>query len=73
MGPTRHAAFARLTALAAWPAGHGIMPLHAADAWRAERYTAAFGDLTLDYSKIRIDDSARDAPIARCRALRGEA
>jgi hypothetical protein len=49
------------------------MPLHAADAWRAERYTAAFGDLTLDYSKIRIDDSARDAPIARCRALRGEA
>ncbi len=55
------AAFAHLAALAARPGGTRITPLFAADPARAERFAAHLDDLTLDFSKSSIDDSALDA------------
>jgi glucose-6-phosphate isomerase len=61
---TRSAAFARLSALAARPAGRLITPLFAADPARAARFSASLDDLTLDFSKNAIDDAALDALLA---------
>jgi len=68
MDPTRHAAFARLSALAARPNGRRITPLYEADPARAARFSATFDDLTLDYSKSSIDDAAREALFALAEA-----
>jgi glucose-6-phosphate isomerase len=68
MAPTRHAALACLSALAARPDGRRITPLYAADPQRAQRFTATLDDLTLDYSKSSIDDAARDALFALAEA-----
>ncbi len=62
--PDRKAGFAHLRQLAHRPDGDKITPLFAADPKRAERYTASFQDLTLDYSKTAIDDTALDALFA---------
>ncbi|HVY15958.1 MAG TPA: glucose-6-phosphate isomerase [Rhodopila sp.] len=62
--PDRKAGFARLRQLAQRPDGDKITPLFAADPKRAERYSASFQDLTLDYSKTSIDDTALDALFA---------
>lgn len=56
--PILHAAWARLTALAARPNAHAIRPLFAADPQRAARFSARFEDLTLDFSKSSIDAEA---------------
>jgi glucose-6-phosphate isomerase len=61
MDPTRHAALARLSALAARPNGRRITPLYEADPARAARFSAELDDLTLDYSQSSIDNAARDA------------
>jgi glucose-6-phosphate isomerase len=56
--PDRRAGFAHLRQLADRPQGRAITPLFAADPKRADRYTAQFGDLALDFSKSSIDDQA---------------
>jgi glucose-6-phosphate isomerase len=66
--PSRQAGFARLTELANRPDGTRITPLFAADPHRAERFTAHFDDLSLDYSKTAIDDIALDALFALAEA-----
>ena len=68
MKPTRHAAFARLAALAARPNGRRITHLYDADPHRAQRFTATLDDLTLDYSKSSIDEAAREALFALAEA-----
>jgi glucose-6-phosphate isomerase len=68
MNPTRHAAFAQLSALAARPNGRRITPLYDADPTRAARFSSTLDDLTLDYSKSSIDDAARDALFALAEA-----
>ena len=62
--PTRQAAFSHLRSLAERPAGRLITPLFAADPGRAARFTAHFGDLSLDFSKSSIDDAALAALFA---------
>jgi glucose-6-phosphate isomerase len=62
--PNRQAGFARLRQLAERPHGRLITPLFAADPRRAARFTAAFGDLALDFSKSSIDDTALDTLFA---------
>ena len=62
--PSRQAGFARLKDLAGRPDGRAITPLFAADPARAERFTAQFDDLSLDFSKSSIDDTALDALFA---------
>jgi glucose-6-phosphate isomerase len=64
MTPTRHAALAHISALAARPDGRNITHLYEADPTRAARFSASFDDLTLDYAKTSIDDIARDALFA---------
>ncbi|MGE0222041.1 MAG: glucose-6-phosphate isomerase [Acetobacteraceae bacterium] len=59
--PTRQAAFAKLSELAARPGGRRITTLFAADTDRARRFTVSLDDLTLDLSKQAIDDAALDA------------
>ncbi|MGE0416830.1 MAG: glucose-6-phosphate isomerase [Acetobacteraceae bacterium] len=59
--PHRTAAFARLRDLAARPDGRRITPLFAADPARAGRFSASLDDLTLDFSKNAIDDTAFQA------------
>src|SRR5271165_6157587 len=68
MTATRHAAFARLSALAARPNGRRITHLYEADPARAARFSATLDDLTLDYSKTAIDDAAREALFALAEA-----
>jgi glucose-6-phosphate isomerase len=65
---TRHAAFARLSQLAARPDGRRITPLFDADPGRARAFTASFDDLTLDYSKAAIDTEALEALFALASA-----
>jgi glucose-6-phosphate isomerase len=64
----RHAAFARLKALADRPDGRRITPLFAADPGRAARFTAQLDDLSLDLSKTAIDAAAFDALFALAEA-----
>ncbi|WP_204848197.1 glucose-6-phosphate isomerase [Rhodopila globiformis] len=64
----RHAAFARLKALADRPDGRRITPLFAADPGRAARFTAQLDDLSLDLSKTAIDEAALDALFALAEA-----
>ena len=64
----RMTAFDTLRALAERPGGRAITPLFASDPNRAARFTAAFGDLTLDFSKSSIDDTALDALFALAAA-----
>jgi glucose-6-phosphate isomerase len=64
----RHAAFARLSALAARPDGRQITPLFVADPNRAARYSLMMDDLTLDYSKSAIDDTVLNALFALAEA-----
>ncbi len=66
--PTRPAAFAHLSALAARPAGRVITKLFAADPARAARFSASLDDLTLDFSKNAIDDVALDGLLALAQA-----
>ena len=66
--PTRPAAFAHLSALAARPAGRVITKLFAADPARATRFSASLDDLTLDFSKNAIDDVALDGLLALAQA-----
>src|SRR5208282_2720631 len=68
MNPTRHAAFAHLSALAARPNGRRITHLYEADPARAARFSATLDDLTLDYAKSSIDDAAREALFALAEA-----
>jgi len=65
---TRTAAFAHLAALAVRPGGRAITPLFAADPARAERVSAGLGDLTLDFSKNAIDDTALEGLMALAQA-----
>ena len=65
---TRAAAFDRLRALAARPDGRRITPLFAADPGRAARYSASLDDLTLDFSRSAIDDTALEALFALAKA-----
>ncbi len=69
----RHAAFARLAALAARPDGRRITPLFAADPHRAQRLSFALDDLSLDVSRTAIDDAVREAlfELARAADLEG--
>jgi glucose-6-phosphate isomerase len=60
----RQAAFARLTALAARPEGRRITPLFQADPNRSACFSASLDDLSLDFSRTAIDDTARDALFA---------
>ncbi len=71
--PARHAAFARLAALAARPEGRRITPLFAAEPERARRLTFALDDLSLDISKTAIDAPVQDAlfELARAADLEG--
>ena len=64
----RAAAFARLAALAARPDGRRITTLFAASPDRARRFSASLDDLTLDFSKSAIDDTALDALFALAEA-----
>ena len=57
----RQTAFNTLRALAERPGGRAITPLFASDPNRAARFTLAFDDLALDFSKSSIDDTALDA------------
>ncbi len=66
--PARHAAFARLAALAARPDGRRITPLLAADPDRAQRLSFALDDLSLDFSRTAIDDAVRQALFELVRA-----
>jgi glucose-6-phosphate isomerase len=61
---TRQAGFSHLRTLAERPDGRRITPLFAADPARAERFTAHFDDLSLDFSKSSIDATALDALFA---------
>ncbi len=65
--PNRQAGFAHLRTLADRPDGRRITPLFAADPGRATRFTASFDDLSLDFSKSSIDDTALDALFALAR------
>jgi glucose-6-phosphate isomerase len=65
--PNRQAGFTQLRALADRPDGRLITPLFAADPQRAQRFTATFSDLSLDFSKSSIDDTALDALFALAR------
>src|SRR4051794_13811089 len=56
--PERAAWFTRLSALAARPDGRRITPLFDADPSRATRFSVALDDLTLDFSRSSIDDTA---------------
>jgi glucose-6-phosphate isomerase len=58
------AAFDRLRALAVRPNGRRITPLFAADPNRATRFSVSLDDLTLDFSRSSIDDTALDALFA---------
>ncbi|MEA2744326.1 MAG: glucose-6-phosphate isomerase [Acetobacteraceae bacterium] len=60
----RQAGLSHLRALADRRDGRRITPLFAADPKRAERFTAHFGDLSLDFSKSAIDDTALEALFA---------
>jgi glucose-6-phosphate isomerase len=62
--PNRQAGFSHLRTLAERPGGRRITPLFAADPARAARFTAYFGDLSLDFSKSSIDDTALTALFA---------
>jgi glucose-6-phosphate isomerase len=62
--PDRQAGFGRLRELADRPDGRRITSLFAADPERAARFTVAFDDLALDFSKSSIDDVALDALFA---------
>jgi glucose-6-phosphate isomerase len=59
-----NAAFQRLADLAARPDGRRITPLFDADPARAHRFSASLDDLTLDFSKSSIDDTALEALFA---------
>src|SRR3954470_12228518 len=65
--PNRQAGFTQLRALADRSDGRLITPLFAADPHRAQRFTATFNDLSLDFSKSSIDDAALDALFALAR------
>ena len=65
--PNRQAGFTHLRTLADRPDGRRITPLFAADPGRATRFTASFNDLSLDFSKSSIDDTALDALFALAR------
>lgn len=62
--PNRQTAFNHLRALAERPNGRKITPLFARDPNRASRFTVAFDDLTLDFSKSAIDDTVLDSLFA---------
>jgi glucose-6-phosphate isomerase len=64
----RGAAFARLAALAARPAGRRITPLLAAEPDRARRLTFTLDDLSVDISKTAIDAAVEEALFALARA-----
>jgi glucose-6-phosphate isomerase len=65
--PNRQAGFTQLRAVADRPDGRLITPLFAADPQRAQRFTTTFGDLSLDFSKSSIDDTALEALFALAR------
>jgi glucose-6-phosphate isomerase len=65
--PNRQAGFTHLRVLADRPDGRRITPLFAADPKRAGRFTVSFADLSLDFSKSSIDDTALDALFALAR------
>jgi len=60
----RQTGFSHLRALADRPDGRHITKLFAADPGRAARFTVHFADLSLDFSKSSIDDTALDALFA---------
>jgi glucose-6-phosphate isomerase len=62
--PNRQAGFHHLRTLADRPDGRQINRLFAADPGRAVRFTASFADLSLDFSKSSIDDTALEALFA---------
>lgn len=66
--PDRKAGFDRLRQLAARSDGRSITRLFAADPHRAERHTAVFEDMSLDYSKTAIDGEALEALFALAEA-----
>ncbi len=65
---SRHAAFARLAALAARPDGRRITFLFAADPERARKFSGSLDDLTLDFSKSAIDAAVLEALFALAEA-----
>jgi glucose-6-phosphate isomerase len=65
--PNRQAGFHHLRTLADRPDGRAINKLFAADPGRAVRFTASFADLSLDFSKSSIDDTALEALFALAR------
>ena len=68
MTDIRSTAFARLRQLAERLGGRRIAPLFVADPGRATRFSAALDDLTLDFSKSSIDDTALDALVGLAEA-----
>jgi len=66
-------AAAELTGMARQAADRGIRSLFSDDPSRYSEFSAALGDLVLDYSKTAIDDDARDALIALARSRGVEA
>ena len=67
------AAWDKLAALAAAPGGRLITPLFEADPKRAERFSASFEDMFLDFSKTSISPEALEGLFELARAAKVEA
>ena len=65
-------AWDKLTALAAAPGGRQITPLFEADPQRAEKFSASFEDMFLDFSKTSISPAALEALLELARAAKVE-
>jgi len=66
------AAWDKLDALAAAPGGRLITPLFAADPKRAEKFSASFEDMHLDFSKTSISPAAMEGLLELARAAKVE-
>jgi glucose-6-phosphate isomerase len=66
------AAWDKLDALAAAPGGRLITPLFAADPNRAEKFSASFEDMFLDFSKTSISPAALEGLFDLARAAKVE-